>query len=113
MAGKYEVKKSNSGKFHFHLKAGNGQVVLSSQMYSKKEHALEGIASVQKNSANDARYDRKKSSSDQPYFVLKSHNGEVIGTSQMYASTSAMENGVKSVASNGPTARTVDLDTKK
>lgn len=113
MAGKFEIKKSDNGKFHFHLKAGNGQVVLTSQMYVAKKGAQEGISSIQKAATSDARFDRKKSVKDQPYFVVKSANGEVIATSQMYASPSAMENGVKSVKANGPSAKTVDLSEKE
>ena len=36
MAGKFEIKKSANGKFHFNLKAGNGQIILSSEMYESK-----------------------------------------------------------------------------
>ena len=45
----FELKKSESGKFHFNLKAGNGQIVATSQMYASKESALNGIESVRKN----------------------------------------------------------------
>ena len=109
MAGKFEIKKSDNGKFHFHLKASNGQVIVTSQMYAAKKGAQEGIASVQKAATSDARFDRKKSAKDQPYFVVKSANGEVVATSQMYASPSAMENGIKSVMANAPSAKTIDL----
>lgn len=52
--GTFELKKSESGKFHFNLKAGNGQIVATSQMYASKESALNGIESVRKN-APDAK----------------------------------------------------------
>ena len=45
----FELKKTESGKFHFNLKAGNGQIVATSQMYASKESALNGIESVRKN----------------------------------------------------------------
>jgi uncharacterized protein YegP (UPF0339 family) len=54
MAGKFVLKKGESGKFHFNLLAGNGQVVATSQAYESKESALNGIKSVQTN-APDAR----------------------------------------------------------
>jgi uncharacterized protein len=49
MAGKFVLKKGDSGKFHFNLIAGNGQVVATSQAYESKESALNGIKSVQTN----------------------------------------------------------------
>ena len=46
----FELKKNEkSGQFHFVLKAANGQVILSSEMYNSKAAAKNGIASVQKN----------------------------------------------------------------
>ncbi len=108
MAGKFEIKTSANGKFHFNLKAGNGQVILSSEMYESKPACLNGIESIKKNAADDARYDRKTSAKGDPYFVLKAGNGQEIGRSEMYSSASAMENGIESIKSNGPTAETND-----
>jgi uncharacterized protein YegP (UPF0339 family) len=104
MAGKFELKLSSSGKYHFNLKAGNGQIILSSETYESKAAAENGIASVQKNAADDNRFDRKESSSGKPYFNLRAGNGEVIGKSEMYESVSAMENGIESVKANAPGA---------
>jgi uncharacterized protein YegP (UPF0339 family) len=104
MAGKFELNGSSNGKFFFNLKAGNGQVILSSEMYESKQSAENGIASVQKNAADDGHYERKESTNGKPFFVLKAGNGEVIGRSEMYESTSAMENGVESVKNNAPGA---------
>jgi uncharacterized protein YegP (UPF0339 family) len=109
MAGKFELKTSTNGKFYFNLKAGNGQIILSSEMYESKSAAENGIASVQKNAGDDGRYDRKESSSGKPYFNLKASNGQVIGKSEMYESTSAMENGIESVKKNAPDAPTVEV----
>ena len=109
MAAKYEIKKAKDGQFFFNLKASNGQVILSSEMYKAKSGAKNGIASVQKNAAADDRYERKTSTSDKHYFVLKAKNNQVIGQSQMYKSGSAMEKGIESVKKNGPGAVVEDL----
>ncbi|MEP4149149.1 MAG: YegP family protein [Halioglobus sp.] len=108
MAGKYELKKTPSGKFMFNLKAGNSQIVLTSELYESKTAAENGIASVQKNSPDDARYERKESKNGDPFFVLKASNGQAIGKSEMYSSASAMENGIESVKKNGPTTEVAD-----
>ena len=108
MAGKFELKIAKNGKFHFNLLAGNGQIILSSEMYESKSAAENGIASVQKNAADDARYDRLTSKAGDPYFTLKAGNHQVIGQSEMYKSTASMENGIESVKKNGPGAPTVE-----
>jgi uncharacterized protein YegP (UPF0339 family) len=100
MAGKYELKTTHDGKFHFVLKAGNGEVVLSGQTYTTKASARDGIESVRKNAPHDDHFERKTSAKGQPYFVLHAGNKQVIGESQMYSSTSAMEGGIASVKSN-------------
>ncbi|MDG1571926.1 YegP family protein [Robiginitalea sp. M366] len=102
--GKFEIKTDNSGKFRFNLKAGNGQVILSSQGYSTKSACENGIESVRKNSQNDNMFERKTASNGSPFFNLKASNGQVIGSSEMYSSTSAMENGIASVKKNAPDA---------
>ena len=109
MAGKFELKTSTNGKYYFNLKAGNGQVILSSEMYESKAAAENGLASIQKNAADDGRYERKESSNGKPYFNLKAGNGQVIGKSEMYESVASMENGIESVKKNAPDATTVEV----
>ena len=108
MAAKYELLKSSDGQYYFNLKAANGQVILTSERYKEKPSATNGIDSVKRNSPDDGRYERKTSAKGQPFFVLKATNGEPIGRSEMYTSKSSMENGIKSVKTNGPGAVTSD-----
>jgi len=49
MAGKFVLKKGSSGKYHFNLVAGNGQVIATSETYERKQSALHGIESVKEN----------------------------------------------------------------
>jgi len=107
MAGYFLLTKSGA-QFKFVLKAGNHETILSSELYAAKSSAQNGIASVKTNSSNDASYERKTSKNDKPYFVLKAANGEIIGTSEMYSSSSAAEKGVESCKANGPTASIKD-----
>ena len=108
MAGKFELNSSSNGKFFFNLKAANGQVILSSEMYDSRGGAENGIESVRNNSGDEARYERRTSSKGDPYFVLKAANGQEIGRSEMYSSPQAMENGIESVKTNGPGAPITD-----
>ncbi|MCF0168487.1 MAG: YegP family protein [Bacteroidales bacterium] len=98
--GKFVVKNRKNGDFQFDLKATNGQVILSSQGYKSKRTCLQGIESVKRNSQVDARFERKEAKDGSPYFNLKATNGQIIGTSEMYSSVAAMENGIASVAKN-------------
>ncbi len=109
MAGKFEVKTAKSGQTHFNLLAGNGQIILQSEMYETKASALNGIASIQKNAGMDERYDRLVSKSGKPYFTIKAGNHQVIGQSQQYESEAGRDNGIESVKKNAPDAEVVDL----
>ncbi len=106
----FELKnKEGSNNFHFTLKAKNGQVILSSEVYNSKAAAVNGIASVQKNAPEDGRYERKTAKDGKFFFNLKATNGQVIGSSQMYSSESGMENGINSVKENAPGADTKEI----
>ncbi len=106
--GKFAIKTDKSGQFRFDLKANNGQIILSSEAYTTKAACNNGIASVRKNSQDDHKYDRLEAKNGSPYFNLKASNGQVIGTSEMYSSNSAMENGISSVKTNAPDASVED-----
>lgn len=108
MAGWYELGTSTNGQFHFVLKAGNAETILSSELYKSVESARNGIASVQTNSPDASRYEKNESSNGKWYFNLKAANHQVIGTSQMYASASARDAGISSVQTNGPTTTVKD-----
>jgi uncharacterized protein len=109
MSGSFELNTSKNGKFMFNLKAGNGQVILTSQMYETKPSALQGIDSVKANAASDERFERSTTTAGEPYFNLKAANGQVIGRSQSYSSVTSMEAGIASVKSHAPGAALQDL----
>jgi uncharacterized protein YegP (UPF0339 family) len=111
MAGYYELKLAKNGQFHFQLLAANGQIILSSEMYTTRDAALNGIASVQTNCVADERYEQKQSENDKPYFVLKAGNHQVIGQSQMYSSEESCEHGIASVKAHGESTEIRDLTT--
>jgi uncharacterized protein YegP (UPF0339 family) len=108
MSGYFEIHKSSDDKFVFNLKADNNEIILTSQTYTTKQHALDGIESVRANSSQDSQYARRQSTANEPYFVLNAANGETIGSSQMYSAASAMENGIGSVKQNGATKTVKD-----
>lgn len=109
MAGKFELKKSSNGKFFFNLLAGNGQIVLTSEMYESKPSALNGIESVKKNAGDAKRFEKLVNQGGKPYFVLKAGNSQVIGQSQGYSSEAARDAGIASVGAAADGAATSDL----
>lgn len=108
MAAHFEVFKDKAGEFRFHLKAGNGEIILASEGYKQHASALNGIDAVKKNAPDDAHYDRKVSTSGKPHFNLKARNGEVIGTSQLYASEQTRDHGIEAVKKAAPEATIKD-----
>lgn len=91
------VIELGKGGYRFNLLAGNNEPILHSETYTNKAGAKRGIASVQKHAGDDKNYQRKTAKNGAPYFNLRARNNKVIGTSEMYSGSSAMENGVKAV----------------
>jgi len=58
MSGKFEIFEDKSGEFRWHLRAGNGEIIASSQGYKSKAAAEKGIDSVKANAAGAALVDK-------------------------------------------------------
>lgn len=109
MPGYFEIKKASNGQFMFNLKARNNRVVLTSETYSTRVAAEKGIASVKKNAAIAASFERKTAANGNPYFVLKSlDNGKVIGKSELYSGKAAAEKGIAAVTTAASGAKIVE-----
>jgi len=100
MTGEFVVAKLSDGASYFVLKAGNGEVILTSEKYTTELACRSGIAAVINNSSNDKNYARRTSSDGRYYFHLRAANHQVIGSSQLYASAAAREAGITSVKGN-------------
>lgn len=109
MSGWFELSNSSDGQYRFVLKAGNAEIILSSELYKTRASAENGIASVQNNSGTPERYDSKEASNGKFYFNLKAANHQIIGNSQMYASAASRDKGIQSVMNNGSTTVIKDL----
>ena len=106
--GKFVITVRKNGEFQFNLKATNGQVILTSEAYKAKDSCLAGVESVKKNAAEDKRFEVLTAKNGKPYFNLKAANGQVVGTSQMYASMATLKNGIATVKNNAPQAEIID-----
>lgn len=120
--GKYVVRMVKSG-FRFDLKAGNGQIIASSEGYTTKAACLSGIESVKKNAplavvedqteagfvkAKHPKFEVCRDKAGEFRFRLKAGNGQVIAVSEGYGSKGACLTGVKSVRRNAKTDTVID-----
>ena len=108
MAGKFECYRDNAGQYRFRLKARNGEIILASQAYTAKAACQKGIESVRKNCTDPTAFQAETTDKGKFRFLLKSANGQVIGTSQIYESETGRDNGIASVARSAPLAEVVD-----
>lgn len=119
--GKFVVRTTNTG-IKFDLKAGNGEVIATSEVYTTEAACKNGIASVQKNApvANVENqtvegYAAEKHPKFEVYtdkageyrFRLKATNGQVIAVSEGYKALASCMNGIESVKKNAVDAEIV------
>ena len=112
--GKFVVKTVKTG-YMFNLKANNGQVIATSEIYTTEAACSAGIASVRKNAPvapiedqTVEGYATEKHPKFEVYtdkagefrFRLKATNGEIIAVSEGYKAMSGCMNGIESVKKN-------------
>ena len=116
--GKFAVKSVKTG-IKFDLKAGNGEVIATSEVYSSTAACRKGIESVRRNAveanledrtaegfskATHPKFELYEDNAGEFRFRLKAKNGEVIAVSEGYKSKSSCLNGIESVRKNAPDA---------
>lgn len=106
---RFEPFQGKDGKYYFRLRAGNDEIILSSQGYATRPGCRKGIRSVQANAGLPERYQRRTTKTGEAYFVLLAGNNQVIGRSESYSSEAAREAGIKAVRSNAAKARVWEL----
>jgi uncharacterized protein YegP (UPF0339 family) len=115
--GKFVIKKTGSG-IKFDLKAGNGEVIVTSEVYTTEDACKKGIESVRSNSSamvedqtaktiqtiTNPKFEIYTDKGGEFRFRLKARNGSIIAASEGYKTKSACENGIESVKKNAPDA---------
>ena len=122
--GKFVVKETGTG-FKFDLKAGNGEVIATSEVYTTEAACKNGIASVQKNApvagvedqtvegfekVKHPKFEMYTDKAGEFRFRLKATNGEVIAVSEGYTAKAGCKNGIESVKKNAPEAEVVKAE---
>ena len=122
--GKFEVKQVKSG-YRFNLKAGNGEIVAVSEVYTTESACLNGVESIRKNAPDAAiedqtveNFEQQKHPKFEVYldkageyrFRLKAKNGEIIATGESYKAKAGCLNGIESIKRNAPESPVVKVE---
>jgi uncharacterized protein YegP (UPF0339 family) len=103
-------QSTRDSKWYFRLKDGNNETILSStEGYNTKQGCLNGIDSVKKHSPYEQYYTSFIGSDYKYYFRLSASNGEPIGKSEGYNSTSGRDQGKENCKKEAPNASIHEL----
>ncbi|MBQ6895613.1 MAG: YegP family protein [Oscillospiraceae bacterium] len=120
--GKFVVRKTNTG-VKFDLKAGNGEVIATSEVYTTEDACRNGVESVRKNAPAAAvedqtvegfaaekhpKFEVYEDKAGEYRFRLKATNGQIIAVSEGYKAKASCLNGIESVKKNAPEAEVVE-----
>ena len=120
--GKFIVRATNTG-FKFDLKAGNGEVIATSEVYASLASCKKGVASVIRNApvagienqtvegftaVKHPKFEIYQDKAGEFRFRLKATNGQIVVVSEGYTALAGCENGIASVKKNAADAEIVD-----
>lgn len=122
--GKFAVKTVKTG-IKFDLKAGNGETIATSEIYTTRAACMSGIESVRKNApvakledqtvegfetVTNPKFEVYTDKAGEFRFRLKARNGEIIAVSEGYKAKVSCMNGIESVRKNAPEAEIVEVE---
>jgi uncharacterized protein YegP (UPF0339 family) len=108
MGDVFEITKDDRGDYHFKLVTAEGRTLLRSEAYTAKASAKNGIESVRVNAATPGRLAVIQAKDGRPYLNLKAANGQVIGTSPMFADTAACDAAAAAIRGRAEKAQVLD-----
>ena len=122
--GKFVIKETKTG-IKFDLKANNGEVILTSEVYRSERSCKNGIASVTKNAPiapvedqtvegfakeKCPKFEIYTDKAGELRFRLKATNGQIIGVSEGYKKMASCANGIASVRKNAADSKVERLE---
>lgn len=125
--GKFEIKKTKNGGFMFNLKAGNGEIIATSETYNTLDACKNGIKSVETNAPDapiedqtvegyatekNPKFEIYKDKKGEFRFRLKAKNGQIIATGEGYKAKPSCKNGIASIKKNAVDAKIVEVEDK-
>lgn len=124
--GKFVIKEVPSG-IKFDLKAGNGEVIATSEVYTTESACKNGIESVRKNApvagvedqtveevvaVKNPKFEVYQDKAGEYRFRLKATNGQIIATGEGYKAKASCLNGIESIKKNAPDAKVEKVEKK-
>ena len=121
--GKFEIKNTKTG-IKFNLKASNGEIIATSEVYTTEAACRKGIESVRKNALSAVedqtvepievqkhpKYEVYLDKAGEYRFRLKARNGEIIAVGEGYKEKRGCMNGIESIKRNAPEAAIVKIE---
>lgn len=119
--GKFVISEAKTG-FKFNLKANNGEIIATSEIYSSESACMNGVASVQKNAPiapvenqtvegfevlKNPKFEVYKDKAGEYRFRLKAANGQIIAVGEGYKALAGCKNGIESIKKNAADAQIV------
>ncbi|MBR0343580.1 MAG: YegP family protein [Oscillospiraceae bacterium] len=120
--GKFVIGKTKNGQYRFNLKAGNGEIIATSESYTTLSACKNGVESVKKNalaevedqtlneSKKNPKYELYLDKAGEYRFRLKAANGETICHGEGYKAKASCKNGIDSIGRNAPEAEVVVVE---
>ena len=120
--GKFVIGKTKNGQYRFNLKAGNGEIIATSEAYTTLAACKNGVESVKKNalveiedqtvneSKKNPKYELYLDKAGEYRFRLKAANGEIICHGEGYKAKASCKNGIDSIGRNAPDAEGVVVE---
>ena len=120
--GKFVIGETKSGGLKFNLKAGNGQVIATSQVYKSINSCKKGINSVKVNAPiapiedqtvegyaelKNPKFEVYQDKAGEFRFRLKARNGQIVAVGEGYTALKSCQNGIESIRKNAPDAEIV------
>jgi hypothetical protein len=124
--GKFEILQTKTG-IKFNLKAGNGEIIATSQVYKAEKYCRKGIASVIANAPKAViedqtqdgftvlkhpKFEIYKDKAGEYRFRLKATNGQIIATGEGYKAMAGCKNGIESIRKNAVDAKVIVVEPK-
>lgn len=96
LPGKVDLWKSSDGQFRFHVESGNGRILMTSEGYTSRTGALNGVLSVLDNGVDPAMYTINQTASGRHNLHLRAANHETIATTQVYSTKASAKRAITS-----------------
>ncbi|MBX3186048.1 MAG: DUF1508 domain-containing protein [Labilithrix sp.] len=110
-ASNFDVRQAKNGEWYFNLKAPNGQIIATSELYVTKSNATRGASTVRRlvgvaragwqDAPRREAFELFKGEDGKSYFRLRAGNGEIMLASQGYTTAASARKGIASVRENG------------